>query len=154
MAEKKEDLPRIISALLAKYGYFAVERAYSEAVRKEVQRQLEDRYGPATGNSYVSTLLPYPQELLYHSDCYSLRSDWEWQTVPGQDHTMVHENTGGKTFISQPYRLAWEELVGLVAFCQRNNLEAWIQAGGPHFPTRCLCVQVLQPGTFKWGARG
>src|SRR5579863_753212 len=58
--------------------------------------------------------------------------DHRWS---GDDHVEYRETeTGGRYRLSHPYGIRWRDLVELVSYCERNGLEAHIEARSHWYP--------------------
>jgi hypothetical protein len=101
-------------------------RAYAEAASAEIEEMATRHYGDkAAGRASWRRLLgEQPQD---------------GDKLPGDDHIELRKGRE-LTYISHPYRLAFDDLREIVAICTERGLEANIDALSWYFPGLALRV--------------
>lgn len=129
---------KILKALQETEGGDSALTAYAEATHKDNKEAYLDRYGlkSTSGARCIRRLNGERCKRGYQfSRCEC--------TPPADDHPEMFIKDGeAHVYVSQPYSLGLEQMRDIVAFCDRHNLEVWIQAGPAwHFPGGVLHVE-------------
>lgn len=120
-------------AALAKLPEVDRERACAEALFREREARVLDRYGRSAGGSWTW------RQLVRGKQVGSFRGDPCYITMPGQDHSRLHTHRErGPTYITQPYQLSLDTLREVVAECDRRNLDCTIDGNSSWFPGRTI----------------
>jgi hypothetical protein len=125
-----------IGSLLDQEGLDSAQRAFSQAAYFEIQSQAMEGYTPQRG-AHVCLY-----RLLGAKSCPDTRArPCDSPRLPGSDHISEWVKDGKTAkIVSQPYRLSYDDLKELIAFCEAKGLKAEISAQSWHFPGRTLRV--------------